>query len=301
MQSRSVESLHYHVWTDALRGRDLAQTARDEWDRGTFVRWSISSAWTAFEHAVNDALGLTSTGSHFWPHFDDGCRKLGIDPPQRGHGLWQQVAEIHILRKNYTHLKVVDQPTLLLKDAAHAEKAIKHLREAIQDLHARLKNQPPEWIEDDVLPKHPSGSRGTLTIGHGGVDPDDPDAIQVRYQYARQSYSALQASYRDFDRAIFTISGGALILSVTFADEIAADPRCVGVIRAAWIAFTVAMLMTLTSYITSQKELAEQIRRIPDNTEGGGLTTFFNYAAAGGVVIGAVLLVIVAWINYGRQ
>ncbi len=120
-------------------------------------------------------------------------------------------------------------------------------------------------------------------------------------EYARQSYSALQASYRDFDRAIFTISGGALILSVTFADEIAADPRFVGVIRAAWIAFTFAMLMTLTSYITSQKELAEQIRRIPDNTEGGGLTTFFNYAAAGGVVIGAILLVIFAWINYGRQ
>lgn len=182
-QSRSVESPHYHVWTDALRGRDLAQTARDEWDRGTFVRWSISSAWTAFEHAVNDALDLPPTGTKFWPNFDDGCRKLGIVPPRRDCGLWQQVAQIQKRRNAYTHLNVVDQSTLLLKDATQAEETIKRLREAVQDLHVRLKDQPPEWIEDNVLPKYPTGGGGALTVGHGGFDKDDPDVIQVRYQY----------------------------------------------------------------------------------------------------------------------
>lgn len=183
MQSRSVESPHYHVWTDALRGRDLAQSATDEWDRGTFVRWSISSAWTAFEHAVNEALGLNSVGTNFWQNFDAGCSALGITPPPRGQGLWQNVAQIQKHRKDYTHLKIADQSQLLLKDATQAEDAITYLREAVLDLHTRLGTQSPEWIEDDVLPRHPTGGRAALTVGHGGVDVNDPNAIRVRYQY----------------------------------------------------------------------------------------------------------------------
>ena len=52
---RSVDSPHYHVWTDALYARSLARSAKNDWDLGSHVRWCVQSAWTAFEMAAEDA------------------------------------------------------------------------------------------------------------------------------------------------------------------------------------------------------------------------------------------------------
>lgn len=151
MPTRSVESPHYHIWTDALRGRDLALKADNSWDRGTFVRWSLMSAWTTFERAVENALGVTSFGSNFWRKFDVACSAAGIAPPQRGQGLWQRVGKIHSRRNEYTHLLVAKQEDLLPVDAESAREVIATLREAVKDLHLRLGLPAPEWI-DDRLP-----------------------------------------------------------------------------------------------------------------------------------------------------
>lgn len=47
---------HYHLWTDALHARELARQAGNKWDRGTYVRWAIVTAWTVLEIACQDAL-----------------------------------------------------------------------------------------------------------------------------------------------------------------------------------------------------------------------------------------------------
>lgn len=182
MISRSVEWPHYHVWTDALRGRDLARKAHDEWDRGTFVRWSMQSAWAAFEEEARSVLNLHHYGARFWDRFDSALTALGVAPPSRGSGLWQQMSEVYAERNKYLHLSIVDQNDLLLSDAKSAETAISAIRQAVHDLHRMLNSTAPEWIDDDVLPQHQIAS--CLTVGHQLRDVDDPRNIRITYLYA---------------------------------------------------------------------------------------------------------------------
>lgn len=51
-----IENNHYHIWTDALHARALSHEASNRWDRGTYVRWTVMTAWVALEIACQDAL-----------------------------------------------------------------------------------------------------------------------------------------------------------------------------------------------------------------------------------------------------
>ena len=51
-----VENPHYHLWTDALHACALAHEAHNKWDRGTYVRWAVTTSWTVLEIACQDAL-----------------------------------------------------------------------------------------------------------------------------------------------------------------------------------------------------------------------------------------------------
>ncbi len=166
-----------------MRGRDLAMRTRDDWDRGMFVRLSVISAWTAFERVVESALSTPPFRRDFWRSFEDACRACNIDPPPRGGGIWQQVATVHGLRRQYAHLLVVDQSDLLPETAELAQNAIIVLREALNDLHILLAFDPPGWIDEDRLPEHPTGGSAGLTIGQAGADPESPETIRVCYQY----------------------------------------------------------------------------------------------------------------------
>lgn len=44
-----IENNHYHIWTDALHARALSHEASNRWDRGTYVRWTLMTAWIALE------------------------------------------------------------------------------------------------------------------------------------------------------------------------------------------------------------------------------------------------------------
>lgn len=52
----------YHIWSDALHGRSLARQARNRWDCGTYVRWTLTSAWTMLEMVCSDLLSVQRLG-----------------------------------------------------------------------------------------------------------------------------------------------------------------------------------------------------------------------------------------------
>jgi len=176
---RSVETPHYHIWTDALHGRHLARQTSNVWDRGTYVRWTISSAWTAFELACEDATGTTGLGRSFKKNLDDAVDSKGIEPLDWGQGVWQQVRQIHQLRKDYVH-PAIPQERLFAR-VEEAEKAISVLRSAIHDLCFRLGIPPPEWIDDDENPVVPKGGLAHLTVT--GAPRDDPNTIRITYVF----------------------------------------------------------------------------------------------------------------------
>lgn len=183
---RSVETAHYHLWTDVVHARQLARDSVDEWDRGTYVRWTIQSAWSAFESTCEDVLQTRDLGMRFKDRFDAAllAQKPGA-PIDWGRGLWQQVLEVYQLRKDYTHPRVPQER--LFAPLAEAEGAIETLRLAIRDLHTILGLQSPQWVEDDAAAgwKQRGGAGGflNLTAIRAGARDDDPERVRVVYVY----------------------------------------------------------------------------------------------------------------------
>lgn len=70
-----------------------------------------------------------------------------------------------------------------------------------------------------------------------------------------------QLMYQSFDKAILTLSAGALGISITFINQIAPNPipdtKCL--IISAWIFFSLSVFLTLISFLTSQMACRRQI------------------------------------------
>jgi rhamnogalacturonyl hydrolase YesR len=132
MPLKLVDSISYHLWTDALHARELARTTDDNWDRGTYVRWTVNTAWSAFEMVCEECLGTNGLGNRFKDNLDRAVAARGLSPLQWGQGIWQQVLDVYQKRKDYTHVSSSIAQTRLLASVQEADAAISVLRTAIQ-------------------------------------------------------------------------------------------------------------------------------------------------------------------------
>ncbi len=184
-----VDSPHYHIWTDALHARALARQAQNQWDRGTYVRWTIITAWIAFEKACADAVNNPRVGYSFQQEMDDALTKLSLPPIDWGRDIWQRVRQIQEFRKDCVHRTPSQEQ--LFPEATVADHAISTLRNAIVDIYTRTGKHPPAWIQDDDDRgwDHNRGSLGHLTVSEPGVDPQHPTTIRIAYVYKGREYS----------------------------------------------------------------------------------------------------------------
>lgn len=182
---RSVDTPHYHLWTDALHARQLARDTESKWDRGSYVRWAIQSAWTAFEATCEVALETSGLGNRFKDRFDEAAQKKGLSSIDWGSGLWQKVLETYQLRKDYTHPRVPQGR--LFAPADEADRAISTLRDATRSLFQALSQDAPKWVYEDKADgwQGRGVSRGMAhaTLIKAGADEDDPGTIRVVYVY----------------------------------------------------------------------------------------------------------------------
>ena len=179
-----VDSTHYHLWTDALHGRALAQQARNSWDRGTYVRWTILSAWSAFETVCGDALAASGLGNDFRRRFDAALAAKGIPAVDWGNGLWQQALHVYGVRKEFTHVKPTIAHNRLLAPVEEAEEAILVLRAAIKDVCNMTNHLAPVWADDDTDRGWDAG-RGSIAYSMSvkdGADPEGADTVRIAYE-----------------------------------------------------------------------------------------------------------------------
>lgn len=109
---------------------------------------------------------------------------------------------------------------------------------------------------------------------------------------------------RDFDKAVMTLSAGALGLSIAFVHDLAPHPKFVAVLAVAWSLFATSLLAILVSYLSSQESLRQEMDAIDQgtvlSTPGGSLgrvTFWLNAAATGTLISGAACFVVFAIIN----
>ena len=177
-----IDSTQYHLWTDALHGRELARQAKNAWDRGVYVRWAIMSAWSAFETAAGDALAAARLGTDFQRKFNRALTRMGIPSVDWDQGFWLGVSQVYGLRKEFTHVQPTISQGRLQTPLSDAETAIAVLRDAIREV-CRLVNHPaPIWVDDDSDRGWDVGRRGVhMTAIKDGADPEGPDTIRIAY------------------------------------------------------------------------------------------------------------------------
>jgi len=103
-----------------------------------------------------------------------------------------------------------------------------------------------------------------------------------------------------FDRAIMTLSGGALAVSLTFIHDVARHPTHKWTLATAWSCFAASLLLILSSFLTSERAIVRMVKQLDEETEEiprGRLTDVLNWGAALAFVVGVIFLVLFALLN----
>ena len=111
-----IENNHYHIWTDALHARALSHEANNRWDRGTYVRWTLMTAWIALEIACQEALEEPKISYSFKDNLNKAIEEKSFSKLDWSQGIWQQVLQLQEFRKNCAHR--FSQETDLFPDVA---------------------------------------------------------------------------------------------------------------------------------------------------------------------------------------
>lgn len=185
-----VRDRHYHVWTDALHARALAQQANNKWDRGTYVRWCVSTSWTALEIACQDATSEQDISYSFKRNLDEAINRLKLPRIDWSTGIWQRVAALQKVRKGFVHRFVSDAE--LFPEVDVANNAIATTREAIITIYSHVNKPVPPWSADDQDRGWDSGRKATanLTAVHSGADQSDAETIHIRFVLNGQEHTS---------------------------------------------------------------------------------------------------------------
>jgi hypothetical protein len=177
--SKIVESPHYHLWTDALHARSLARQVNNKWDRGTYVRWAVTTSWTVLEIACQDALNEPNISYSFRKNLDKAIQKKGLNRLEWGSGIWQRVSSIQNKRKGYVHRFISEND--FFPEAGVADESIDTIRKAVVAIYQHVSRPIPTWVQDDNDRGWDSGKRGgaTLTLIHSGANENDPKVIKL--------------------------------------------------------------------------------------------------------------------------
>jgi hypothetical protein len=182
------QNRHYHLWTDVLHGRALAKQAKNRWDRGTYVRWTVMTAWTVLEMACEDALETPEIGRSFKKKLDAACIAKSVCKINWGSGLWQDVIQLHKDRNDFVHINATQEK--LFPDSAMTDRTVSTVRDAISDIFHRAGKSPPGWLEDN---DDKGWDCGPGSMAHGGVigagvDPKGDETVRVSYEYKDREY-----------------------------------------------------------------------------------------------------------------
>ncbi|MEQ9823212.1 MAG: hypothetical protein ABQ298_02385 [Puniceicoccaceae bacterium] len=208
--SKNITTPIYHIWTDALHFRALAsQTYNKDWNRGTYIRWGIISAWTAFEMACQDAVGFDRLGNRFKDKLNYALKENNCDQPNWGEGIWQKVGKVYELRKSLVHSP--SREDLRPTSVERLDEAIEILRDAITEIYLLAKSDPPRWQLDDKdegwVNQHDYVNVTVLR----GVDHKDTRRIEVVYiSKGKECLSEVLPPDSDYKAAIESIKMNAL-------------------------------------------------------------------------------------------
>ena len=213
-----VDSVHYHLWTDALHARKLAHDTDNDWNRGAYVRWAVQSAWTSFESLASALLNVEGLGNRFRDSFDEATVAQNIPAIDWGSGTWQQVMDVYSQRKQFAHVRPSIDRGKLLASALLADNAISVIRRAIKELSQLVGQPAPPWVSDDDDSGFSVGKGDTgahVICIRSGAREQGRDAIRITYLYQDQERVAEILPAGSDYRAAWELLLGKLTVPIT--------------------------------------------------------------------------------------
>lgn len=124
--------------------------------------------------------------------------------------------------------------------------------------------------------------------------PDDP--------YWEHLVNARETASRDYDKALLTLAGGALGISIAFIHNVAPHPKHTAWLGAAWGLFALSLVFVVVSLLTSQYELLGAIKKYGAHEDAAisdrrYVTARLNVAGGVAFLLGVVALVVFAFLN----
>jgi hypothetical protein len=137
------------------------------------------------------------------------------------------------------------------------------------------------------------------------------EAEKLYYEFRNHLIESRHKSYEQFDKAVFLLSGGGLTISLTFIKDLIpfVTAASKNLLVTSWVLFVIPLILTLLSFILSQKALDRQIELTDDyfqndNTDAlnetnvfANITRYSNYASAIFFVAGVTVLLRFVYIN----
>jgi hypothetical protein len=125
--------------------------------------------------------------------------------------------------------------------------------------------------------------------------------------YRQQLVEAHRSASDAYDKALMTLSGGALVLSISFVRYIAPSPKAGTrwLLAVAWTLLALSVAAILTSMLTSQWALVKTIDQVdqgkirgePPGGPAAKITRCLNVSAAALFVVGVIFLALFAVCN----
>jgi hypothetical protein len=124
--------------------------------------------------------------------------------------------------------------------------------------------------------------------------------LEIRAAERKRLTDLHEKATDSFDRAVMTLSGGALGISIAFVHDVAPHPTHKWSLGIAWACFAASLLLILWSFLTSERAIVRIVGQHDldaQEIQRGRVTDFLNWGAAGTFVIGVVFLVLFALLN----
>jgi len=105
------------------------------------------------------------------------------------------------------------------------------------------------------------------------AEDQDQEKLQEREEYLEERRMLIdleKTSSASFDKAMLTLSGGALGLSINFFKDMA-EPKSVSLLISSWSCFMLTLLLTSMSLLTSQYAIRRQREILDKKYEKGGV------------------------------
>src|SRR5262245_53574390 len=135
---------------------------------------------------------------------------------------------------------------------------------------------------------------------------EDNDEVRVAFEHRAWLRDAYERTSTSYDKAVMTLAGGALAISLTFIHNVAPKFQHKGYLGLSWAALAASLLLIFSSFWVSQRSLLSDMAKMDSDDPGVGepgegpwkvATEVVNVAAGLAFVLGVVFLVLFAWHN----